>query len=299
MTNPHGTDSLDYDYLEALGPKRVKDTERDDRGSVRINSLWMTGDELRPALHALAEAKERERVAFNEDILRTGGEQALLKPEGVKLLYTKREDGTLIYGAEDIADLLPAEDYQRLVDGVAKNRARRDLRQKARLAFRALVRTGKLPSLAELDNQAADIKLRAGLHGQGHVGMAGKFTPAGGMVAAPSRQSGEIWYYPNEKQGVANDKSGRYMSEGVRPKATFEELNRALTNVAKDIAADLGIPVRPEMIKNSGKAPGNNPYSGFTAGPVANPTPKAQAKPAKPPALPHRKAPDAPQRHRS
>jgi hypothetical protein len=172
-------------------------------------------------------------------------------------------------GAEDIADLLPADDYRRLVQGMARSQARRDIGPKMRYAFHALVTTGKLPGLAEIDQKVADDRLRTGLQGQGHVGIAGMFAPTGHMVKEKGRQSGEFWYFPSRNEGVANDKSGRYQSEGVRRDATYDQLSRALTNVAAELSRELGFPVRPEMIKNAGKAP-VNPFAGATAGPLQN-----------------------------
>nr|WP_157529153.1 hypothetical protein [Kibdelosporangium sp. MJ126-NF4]CEL21922.1 hypothetical protein [Kibdelosporangium sp. MJ126-NF4]CTQ92702.1 hypothetical protein [Kibdelosporangium sp. MJ126-NF4] len=295
MTNP--PNSLDYDFLEPRGPKRVKPEERDDQGFVRINSFWMAGDELRSMLPKLAEAKERERVAINQSLVAAGADPAELRPEGIKLLYTKRADGKLMYGAEDIADLLPTGDYQQLVAGLASRHAHQDLGSKARLAFDTLVKTGRLPSPREINRRFADTQLRAGLQGQGHVGTAGMFAPTGHMVAERSRQSGELWYFANQRQGVANDKSGRYMSTGVRPNATYEQLDRALKNVCREMSRDLGIPVRPEMIKNADRATAN-PYGGFTAGPVANPAVSKSAQATNPAALSNKKAKDAHRRGR-
>lgn len=115
--------------------------------------------------------------------------------------------------------------------------------------------------------------MRKALDGLGHTGIAADFVTADGEKEAGrtlpgrSRVSGEFRWDAKVGSWVVNDKSGRYMSESVRPGLDAAEAADWLDNVAALFSDRLGVVVRPDQVK--------------TAAPVAAPLP-----PPPPPAVP-------------
>jgi hypothetical protein len=97
-------------------------------------------------------------------------------------------------------------------------------------------------------------QLKASINEQGHPTIGARFTADGVAVAGPARISGEL---SRGADGVwtVNDKSGRYMSDKVRPGVQPADVQRWLTNVARRIAEQLGDEVRAVPYKHSEPAP--------------------------------------------
>jgi hypothetical protein len=85
--------------------------------------------------------------------------------------------------------------------------------------------------------------------GLAHPTIAAGFTPSGQTVLAKARISGEFGWNAEARRWEVNDKSGRYMSEVVRPKLTVAEVERWLGNVAALFTERLGIKVHTAPLK--------------------------------------------------
>ncbi|MFC9160656.1 lonely Cys domain-containing protein [Streptomyces fungicidicus] len=173
------------------------------------------------------------------DLLITGNRDAVW-------LYTVTDDGRVILGTEDLSGIVTPEQFDALLAG-----------------------------MREKDPGLTAEALRKSLDGLGHTGIAAGFVVGGGDTAgrtAPgrSRVSGEFRWSAKLRSWVVNDKSGRYMSESVRPGLDAAEAADWLTNVAALFSDRLGVVVRTDQVKTAAAVP-------------APPPPKDPAEPAPPP----------------
>ncbi|MEY7979461.1 OTU domain-containing protein, partial [Streptomyces pilosus] len=158
------------------------------------------------------------------DLLITGNRDAVW-------LYTVTDDGRVILGTEDLSGIVTPEQFDALLAGMRE----------------------KDPGLT------ADA-LRKALDGLGHTGIAaGHVAPgeenAGRTLPGRSRVSGEFRWSAELRSWVVNDKSGRYMSETVRPGLDAAEAAGWLTDVAALFSARLGVVVRTDQVKTSATVP--------------------------------------------
>ncbi|WP_143652758.1 OTU domain-containing protein, partial [Streptomyces sp. 13-12-16] len=158
------------------------------------------------------------------DLLITGNRDAVW-------LYTVTDDGRVILGTEDLSGIITPEQFDALLAGMRE----------------------KDPGLT------AD-SLRKALDGLGHTGIAaGHVAPgeenAGRTLPGRSRVSGEFRWNAELRSWVVNDKSGRYMSETVRPGLDAAEAADWLTNVAALFSARLGVVVRTDQVKTAATVP--------------------------------------------
>ncbi|WP_030191555.1 hypothetical protein [Streptomyces violaceorubidus] len=101
-THVAGTGSAEDDqaFGPLAGPKRIKDTEVDDRGDIRLNPLWYRLEDFRPAL-----------------LQRTSGQW----------VFTVDEEGSIAVGSEQPADLADQAELERLLEGMRGSEANADL----------------------------------------------------------------------------------------------------------------------------------------------------------------------------
>lgn len=78
---------------------------------------------------------------------------------------------------------------------------------------------------------------------------------AGRTLPGRSRVSGEFGWNAKMRSWVVNDKSGRYMSESVRPGLDAEEAADWLANVAALFSDRLGVVVRTDQVKTAAPVP--------------------------------------------
>ena len=154
------------------------------------------------------------------DLLITGNRDAVW-------LYTVTDDGRVILGTEDLSGIVTPEQFDALLAG-----------------------------MREKDPGLTAEALRKSLDGLGHTGIAAGFVDGGGETAgrtAPgrSRVSGEFRWSAKLRSWVVNDKSGRYMSESVRPGLDAAEAADWLTNVAALFSDRLGVVVRTDQVKTA------------------------------------------------
>ncbi|MFE4453468.1 hypothetical protein [Streptomyces sp. NPDC056796] len=91
-----GTPREDRDFGPLAGPKRVKDTELDDQGDVRLNPLWYRLEDFRPAL---------------------------LERRGARWHFAVDEDGRILIGSEQPLGIADDEELGRLLDGMRDSEA--------------------------------------------------------------------------------------------------------------------------------------------------------------------------------
>ncbi|GAA2267382.1 hypothetical protein GCM10010415_35610 [Streptomyces atrovirens] len=158
------------------------------------------------------------------DLLITGNRDAVW-------LYTVTDDGRVILGTEDLSGIVTPEQFDALLAG-----------------------------MREKDSDLTAESLRKTLDGLGHTGIAAGFVDDGGETAGRtlpgrSRVSGEFRWSAKLRSWVVNDKSGRYMSETVRPDLDAAEAAGWLTNVAALFSDRLGVVVRTDQVKTAATVP--------------------------------------------
>ncbi|MEU5095711.1 lonely Cys domain-containing protein [Streptomyces sp. NPDC020996] len=178
------------------------------------------------------------------DLLITGNRDAVW-------LYTVTDDGRVILGTEDLSGIITPEQFDALLAG-----------------------------MREKDPDLTAESLREALDGLGHTGIAAGFVgdgveKAGRTLPGRSRVSGEFRWSEKLRSWVVNDKSGRYMSETVRPDLDAAEAADWLTNAAALFSARLGVVVRTEQVKTAATVPAPAP-----------PTEPALSAPPPPPSAP-------------
>ncbi|MGX1267309.1 hypothetical protein RKD18_000503 [Streptomyces phaeoluteigriseus] len=162
------------------------------------------------------------------DLLITGNRDAVW-------LYTVTDDGRVILGTEDLSGIITPEQFDALLAG-----------------------------MREKDPGLTAESLRKTLDGLGHTGIAAGFVDDGGRAAdaaagrtlpGRSRVSGEFRWSAKLRSWVVNDKSGRYMSESVRPGLDAADAADWLTNVAALFSDRLGVVVRTDQVKTAAAVP--------------------------------------------
>ncbi|MFF9059620.1 lonely Cys domain-containing protein [Streptomyces sp. NPDC014882] len=178
------------------------------------------------------------------DLLITGNRDAVW-------LYTVTDDGRVVLGTEDLSGIVTPEQFDALLAG-----------------------------MREKDPDLTAESLRKTLDGLGHTGIAAGFADDGGRTADPtagptagrtlpgrSRVSGEFRWSAKLRSWVVNDKSGRYMSESVRPGLDAAEAADWLTNVAALFSDRLGVVVRTDQVKTAASVPAPPPAPEPGSGP--------------------------------
>ncbi|MFE7810861.1 lonely Cys domain-containing protein [Streptomyces sp. NPDC057433] len=171
-------------------------------------------------------------------------------------LYTVTDDGRVVLGTESLSGIVTQEQFDALLAGMRE----RD---------------------PELTAQA----LREALDGLGHTGIAAGFADAGPAadgekkagrtLPGRSRVSGEFRWNAKLGSWVVNDKSGRYMSDSVRPGLDAEEAADWLANVAALFSDRLGVVVRTDQVKTAAPAPAPPPQPPPSQRPAPPPPPSA------------------------
>lgn len=174
------------------------------------------------------------------DLLITGNRDAVW-------LYTVTDDGRVILGTEDLSGIITPEQFDALLAG-----------------------------MREKDPGLTAESLRKALDGLGHTGIGAGFVDDGGRAAdsavgrtlpGRSRVSGEFRWSAKLRSWVVNDKSGRYMSESVRPGLDAAEAADWLTNVAALFSDRLGVVVRTDQVKTAAAVPPPPPVPEPAPGP--------------------------------
>ncbi|MER5552013.1 lonely Cys domain-containing protein [Streptomyces sp. NPDC002793] len=139
-------------------------------------------------------------------------------------------DGRVLLGSEQPSAILTQEQFDALLDGMRR----------------------------ETPDLTAD-QLRKDLDGLGHTGIAARFGESGRSEPGMSRVSGEFLWSKELKRWTVNDKSGRYMSESVRPGLDPDVAAGWLQEVARLFTDRLGVRVVPEQVKTASAAPADPP----------------------------------------
>ncbi|WP_299531703.1 hypothetical protein [uncultured Streptomyces sp.] len=172
-------------------------------------------------------------------------------------IYTVTSDLRVLVGSEKPSDLVTPEQFDALLAGMR----------------------AKDPDLTRE-------KLLAHLDGLGHTGIGADFTGTGRTVPGDSRVSGEFRWNPTLQRWTVNDKSGRYMSDSVRPGLDPAEAAVWLEHVAALFADRLGAVVVPDQVKTAAvPAPPAPPP----------PAPRAPTVPTGAPTIAPEPAPPAPE----
>ncbi|MFJ4842033.1 lonely Cys domain-containing protein [Streptomyces sp. NPDC088746] len=145
-------------------------------------------------------------------------------------IYTVTGDGRVLLGSEQPSAILTQEQFDALLDGMRR----------------------------ETPDLTAD-QLRRDLDGLGHTGIAARFGESGRSEPGMSRVSGEFLWSKELKRWTVNDKSGRYMSESVRPGLDPDVAAGWLREVARLFTERLGVRVVPEQVKTASAAPADPP----------------------------------------
>ena len=142
--------------------------------------------------------------------------------------YAVDVDGEIRIGSEEISTVLDEPEWQQLLTGM--RRVEGDLTME---------------------------QLRAALDGQGHPTIAAGFDEVGGTVVQAARVSGELSWNEAAGRWEVNDKSGRYMSDKVRPGLRAADLTRWVGNVARRMSAQFGpgYEVTPVLLKHADPPP--------------------------------------------
>jgi Domain of unknown function (DUF4157) len=145
----------------------------------------------------------------------------LLERKGALWHYSVGADGELSLGSEKPRGVLQTEEWTALLDGMHEAHPELTLEQ-----------------------------LREDLDSQGHPTIAAGFDDTGRTTVEPGRVSGELQWNAKTERFEVSDKSGRYMSAGVRPGLTAGTTRRWLANVARRMTRHFGVTIHPVVIKN-------------------------------------------------
>ncbi|ROO63184.1 hypothetical protein EDC02_5204 [Micromonospora sp. Llam0] len=94
-------------------------------------------------------------------------------------------------------------------------------------------------------------QLKSSINQQGHPTIAVRFDVNGRAYADKGRISGELHRDPATGEWTVNDKSGRYMSEKIRPGLDPADVKRWLDNVATKLSEHFNEPVHPRPFKHT------------------------------------------------
>ncbi|WJK41352.1 hypothetical protein O7608_02640 [Solwaraspora sp. WMMA2056] len=119
-------------------------------------------------------------------------------------------------------------------------------------------------------------QLRNSINQQGHPTIGVRFDNEGRAYVGKGRISGELRRDPATGRWIVDDKSGRYMSEKIRPGLDPADVKRWLDGVATRLSEQMGVPVEARPYKHTTTAP---KVTQATAPPPAPPE-QATAPPA-------------------
>jgi hypothetical protein len=108
-----------------------------------------------------------------------------------------------------------------------------------------------LDGMRRVDENLTLDRLKKSLDGQGHPTIAAGFADQGITETWPARVSGEFNWNAASGRWEVNDKSGRYMSDKVRPDLEPDGITRWVGNVARRLSTRLGVEVTPVLLKHS------------------------------------------------
>jgi hypothetical protein len=145
---------------------------------------------------------------------------ALLERTDAVWHYTVDEDGQILLGSDQLLTIAEEGELQSL-----------------------------LKAMQDKDPGLTMDRLKGFIDNQGHPTVAAGFDPAGLTRLRPARISGELSFKDGRWQ--VTDKSGRYMSNKVRPGLKAEDAQRWLTRVAHDMSATFGVDVTAVLFKNA------------------------------------------------
>ncbi|WP_326550848.1 hypothetical protein [Micromonospora sp. NBC_01813] len=98
-------------------------------------------------------------------------------------------------------------------------------------------------------------QLKNSINQQGHPTIGVRFDSDGRAYVGKGRISGEIHRDPKTGQWIVDDKSGRYMSEKIRPGLDPVDVKRWLDNVATRLSKQMGVPVEARPYKHTTAPP--------------------------------------------
>ncbi|MGW4462619.1 WXG100-like domain-containing protein [Micromonospora sp. NPDC004704] len=147
---------------------------------------------------------------------------ALLERLGARWHYVVDVDGGIRVGSEEILTVVEDGEWERLVEG-----------------------------MRSVGSELTVDEVKGLLDGQGHPTIAAGFVGGGGAEVARARISGEFGWNAVLSRWEVNDKSGRYMSDKVRPDLDPVEIARWLDNVARRLSERFGVEVHPVLLKHA------------------------------------------------
>ncbi|MDH3039213.1 hypothetical protein [Streptomyces sp. TRM75561] len=110
---------------------------------------------------------------------------------------------------------------------------------------------GLFSRMREADESLTLEQLAAALDNQGHPTVAAGFRADGTTVVRPGRISGELAYNPVAGRWELTDKSGRYMSNKIRPSLPPDQAMQWLANTARRVGERVGMPITAILYKNA------------------------------------------------
>ncbi|MFF9490445.1 hypothetical protein [Streptomyces sp. NPDC014676] len=218
---------------EVLGtPLAAKDAEQ----PVIAHGAFVAGtgtEELDRAYGPLAgpkKVKERERDQRDSRQVRLNPlwyrledfKPALLERTSGVWHYVVDEDGEISIGSDKVLDVMTEDELHELFS-----------------------------RMREADESLTLERLTAALDNQGHPTVAAGFRADGTTVVRPGRISGELAYNQAAGRWELTDKSGRYMSNKIRPSLPPDQAVRWLANTARRIGERVGTPVTAVLYKNA------------------------------------------------
>ncbi|MFE7751312.1 hypothetical protein [Streptomyces sp. NPDC057428] len=130
-------------------------------------------------------------------------------------------------------------------------------------------------AMRRVDKDLTPEQLAAAIDNQGHPTVAAGFRTDGATVVRPARISGELSYDPVARSWQLTDKSGRYMSNKIRPSLSPEDGLRWLANTARRISEHVGVPVTPVLFKNASAVAATAPPASEGAAQASRAVPEA------------------------
>ncbi|WP_438306686.1 toxin glutamine deamidase domain-containing protein (plasmid) [Streptomyces sp. HUAS TT11] len=217
----------------ALGmPIRAKDAEQPTVAHGALVAGTGTGelDHDYGPLAGPKKVKDRERDPAAVDRVRVNPlwyrlenfTPSLLKRIGGVWHYAVDEDGQISIGSDQILSIMTEKELDEL-----------------------------LAHMLRAGHNLTREQLKAAIDNQGHPTVAVGFREDGTTAVRPARVSGELSYNPASQVWELTDKSGRYMSNKIRPSVDPGEAQRWLANTARRISEHLGVPVEPVLFKNA------------------------------------------------
>ena len=144
----------------------------------------------------------------------------LLERTGAVWHFTVDEDGHILLGSDALLTIAEEDELQEL-----------------------------LTPMREKDPALTMDQLKGYLDNQGHPTVAAGFHDTGATRLRPARISGELSYQAGRWE--VSDKSGRYMSNKVRPGLDANAAQSWLSNVAQEMSQQFGVHVEAVLFKNA------------------------------------------------